>query len=246
MLAYKFDKDTKEYLGTQTAQKNPLESGYLLPANSTFLEAPKVAEGQVPVFENDIWVVKTDKRGSWQVKIEDVTFSKVDYIGDAEIGYQFITDEEYNKYQADNDSFKVINGVFVDVTDTQEYKDLKLREAKEAKLNEALIGAKDYIENVAAYRFDENNSIEATDGNIGKLTAYALGVQTGQIQNVYWTSKEDNVITLNQEDLLRVLTGLGAIQSNVWNNKYINYKNQIEEAETIEDVEEIEINYEDQ
>lgn len=244
MLAYKFDEITKEYKGTQNAQTNPLEGGYLLPANSTFLEAPKVAEGQIPVFSGEEWVVKTDKRGSWQVKLSDITFSEVDYIGDAEEGYQFITDEEYNKYQADNDSFKVIDGVFVDVTDTQEYKALKLQEAKTNKLNEALIGAKDYIENEASYQFDDNNSIEATDGNIGKLTAYALGFQTGQYEKVYWTSKEDNIIELNQEDLIRVLLGLGNIQSNVWNVQYIDYKNAITNASTIEAVNNIVIIYE--
>lgn len=122
----------------------------------------------------------------------------------------------------------------------------KLKEAKDAKYQEALIGAKDFIENKAVYQFDDNNSIEATDGNIGKMTAYALGFQTGTIEHVYWTSKEDNVLELDAQDVLRILTGLGEIQSNVWNIQFVAYKNAIENALTVQDVESIVIDYEGQ
>lgn len=122
----------------------------------------------------------------------------------------------------------------------------KLKEAKDAKYQEALIGAKDFIDSKAVYQFDENNSIEATDGNIGKMTAYALGFQTGTIEHVYWTSKEDNVLELDAQDVLRILTGLGEIQSNVWNIQFVAYKNAIENALTIQDVEAIVIDYEGQ
>lgn len=131
MLAYRFDENTKEYLGTQTAQINPLEGGYLLPANCTFLKVPEYQEGQIPVFENDIWVVKVDNRGKWQVKLDDVTFSKVDYIGEVHQGYQVITDEQYEEYQADNDRFKVIDGVFTDIYGTPEYEEIKRQKEAE-------------------------------------------------------------------------------------------------------------------
>lgn len=119
----------------------------------------------------------------------------------------------------------------------------ELQKAKEEKYSEALLGAKNYIENEAVYQFDENNSIEATDGNIGKMTAYALGFQTGTIENVSWTSKEDNVLILNAEDVLRILEGLGQIQAIVWNIKFVTYKNAIENAQTVEEVQNINIDY---
>ena len=130
MLAYKYDEDTKEYLGIQNAQINPLEGGYLLPANCTFLKVPEYQEEQIPVFENDIWVVKVDNRDKWQVKLDDVTFSKVDYIGE-KAGYQVISDEVYEDYMADNDKYAVVDGVFVDVSDTEEYKEKKRQEEAE-------------------------------------------------------------------------------------------------------------------
>ena len=129
--------------------------------------------------------------------------------------------------------------------DTPEWIANHLREVKETKMKEALDGAKSFIENEACYQFDENNSIEATDGNIGKLTAYALGFSTGAMQEVQWTSKEDNVLTLDPDDLNRILIGIGAIQSFVWNVQYIQYKQMIETATTAEEVEAIEIVYTD-
>lgn len=129
--------------------------------------------------------------------------------------------------------------------DTPEWIATHLREVKETKMKEALDGAKSFIENEACYQFDENNSIEATDGNIGKLTAYALGFSTGTMQEVQWTSKEDNVLMLDPDDLNRILIGIGAIQSFVWNVQYIQYKQAIETATTAEEVEAIEIVYTD-
>lgn len=119
----------------------------------------------------------------------------------------------------------------------------KLKEAKDNKYQEALTGAKEFIDNEAVYQFDANNSIEATDGNIGKMTANAFGLAQGAIESVTWTSKEDNVLTLNAEDVARILLGLGAAQAEVWNVKFVAYKNAIDNAQTIEEVNAIIINY---
>lgn len=120
----------------------------------------------------------------------------------------------------------------------------RLNEAKDNKYQEALSKAKLFIDNGAVYQFDENNSIEATDGNIGKMTAYALAFQTGTVDKVYWTSKEDNVLELSADDILTILTGLGTIQSAIWNIKFVSYKTAIEQAATVEEVKAIEIDYE--
>lgn len=124
-----------------------------------------------------------------------------------------------------------------------DWSEIELQEAKQNKYFEALEGAKYYIDSVAVYQFDENNSIEATDGNIGKMTAYALAFQTGTVEVVYWTSKEDNVLELNANDVLNILTGLGEAQAVVWNVKFVTYKNAINEAQTVEEVNAIVIDY---
>lgn len=124
-----------------------------------------------------------------------------------------------------------------------DWDEIELNNAKQAKYYEALEKAKYFIDNEAVYQFDENNSIEATDGNIGKMTAYAMAFQTGTVDVVYWTSKEDNVLELHAQDILNILLGLGEIQSNVWNVQFVNYKNAIEQAQTVEEVEAIIIDY---
>ena len=153
-----------------------------------------------------------------------------------------IEDSLWAEY-AGTDKWDIIDGVFTDITNTPEYIAKHLEEAKLAKYNEALQGAKEYIDNEAVYQFDENNSIEATDGNIGKMTANAFGLAQGAIESVTWTSKEDNVLVLNAEDVARILLGLGAVQAAIWNVKFVAYKNAIISASTIEEVEAIDIDY---
>jgi len=120
-----------------------------------------------------------------------------------------------------------------------------LQQAKNNKYNEANTGAKFYIaDGKALYELTPTRHIEATDGNIGKFSAYALGYVTGQITgNVTWTTKEDEVIELNQENVQQILTGLGFIQAQVWTVKFPYYKNLIEQAQTVEEVNAIIIDY---
>lgn len=122
-----------------------------------------------------------------------------------------------------------------------------LKEAKDAKYQEANTGARAYLESgEALFELTPSQHIEATDGNIGKLGAYAMSFLTGLIKPddvVYWNTKEDETIALTQEQLSTVLMGLGAVQAQVWNERFPAYKAQIEACETVEEVEAIEIDY---
>lgn len=244
MIIYNYDEKTKEYIGESEAPINPVATQreghdvYMLPACSTELKPPKTKKNETVIF-NDGWCIVPDYRGMYMVN-SDMQPQPVTTYGALPEGYAPATEAQAEKIREDNLFYIVQNGVLIE---NPNYEEQKIAELKAQKYNEALTGAKDFIDNEAVYRFDENNTIEATDGNIGKLTAYALGFTTGTIEVVYWTSKEDNVLELNQEDLLNVLTGLGAIQSNVWNVQFIAYKQAIDAAQTIEEVEEIEINY---
>lgn len=158
MLAYKYDKTTKEYLGTQEAQINPIGGGYFLPASCTFVEPPTFTEGKIPVFSlnTNKWTVKVDNRGKWQVKLADVTFSKVDYIG-KKSGYQVITDEVYEDYQADNDKYKVVDGEFIDISDTEEYREKKTQEEHE-RLQSLYMTRSDFFDGlIMAFGIDEDD-----------------------------------------------------------------------------------------
>ena len=136
------------------------------------------------------------------------------------------------------------NGEFVFEDDVAEE---LLLEAKAAKYKEANEGARAYLESgEALYELEAGKNIEATDGNIGKLSAYALGCITGQLgagDVVYWNTKEDETIALTQEQLGNALAGLGAVQAEVWNVKFPAYLARIEACTTADEVRGIVVDY---
>ena len=133
------------------------------------------------------------------------------------------------------------------VQKTPEWEEEQLNNAKQAKYNEANSGAKTYLESgEALFEFEPNKHIEATDGNIAKLTAYALAFVTGQLQptdTVVWNTKEDETEELNQEQIVTIINGLGTVQALVWSVQFPAFVQAIESAETIEEVQAIEIVY---
>lgn len=122
-----------------------------------------------------------------------------------------------------------------------------LKQAKQAKYNEANNGAKAFLESGnALFEFESNKHIEATDGNIAKLTAYALAYVTGQLQpteTVVWNTKEDETVELNAEQIGVIVKGLGFVQASVWSVQFPQYLQAIETAETVEEVNAINIEY---
>lgn len=130
---------------------------------------------------------------------------------------------------------------------TQKVIKAQLIAEQKIKSTEALDKANEYINNGnALYEISPTAHIEATDGNISKLTAYMLAYLTKQVPaltTIKWTTKEDNIIELTQDDIVQILAGLGAVQAEIWNEKYTNYINEINNAKTIEEVKSIEIDY---
>lgn len=122
-----------------------------------------------------------------------------------------------------------------------------LKQVKQNKYDEANNGAKAFLESGnALFEFESNKHIEATDGNIAKLTAYALAYVTGQLQpteTVVWNTKEDETVELNAEQIGVIVKGLGFVQASVWSVQFPKYLQAIETAETIEEVNAINIEY---
>lgn len=141
------------------------------------------------------------------------------------------------------------NGYTIEETDKAliawgETDEEKLNEAKIYKYNEINNGARIYLESgEALFEVAEGKHIEATDGNIAKLSAYALSFMTGVQSEVYWNTKEDETIALTQEQLTQALIGLGEVQATVWNVKFPYYLKQLELAQTVEEVNAITVDY---
>jgi len=66
MTIYNYNKETKEFISTSEARENPLEEGYLIPANSTTVKPTEVIdEGFAIVFNEgeNTWEQVEDNRG---------------------------------------------------------------------------------------------------------------------------------------------------------------------------------------
>ena len=140
-----------------------------------------------------------------------------------------ITEEVYNNLEQ-----YMWNGKKVVIN--PHYDEEMLAQAKADKYEEAKTKAYVFLESgEALYEFEPGKHIEATDGNIGKFTAYALGFMAGSTAPVVWSTKEDETVTLNAEQVTDILQGLGAVQAQVWTVEFTNYVTAIQEASTVED-----------
>lgn len=122
----------------------------------------------------------------------------------------------------------------------------KLQEAKQVKYEEASMKANNYLQGgEALFEFEEGKHIEATDGNIAKLGLSLINfILTQDTEStIPWNTKEDENVELNSAQLSVIVDGLKTVQAIVWTIKFPYYLQLIEEAETVEEVEAIEVDY---
>lgn len=118
-----------------------------------------------------------------------------------------------------------------------------LEQAKFEKQAENTTKAKDAVEN--GYVTFKDAQFETNAQTVGDLTATMLMLQAQQDPNAtyMWLSKDDQVVKLTVEDF-GTLGGLIAEYKNtIWQEKYINYKAQIEQAQTVDVVNNINLDY---
>ena len=118
-----------------------------------------------------------------------------------------------------------------------------LEQAKFEKQAENTTKAKDAVEN--GYVTFKDAQFETNAQTVGDLTATMLMLQAQQDPDAtyLWLSKDDQVVKLTVEDF-GTLGGLIAEYKNtIWQEKYINYKTQIEQAQTVDAVNNINLDY---
>lgn len=212
MQVYKYDEQTKEYIGTEQALINPLESElqgktiYLLPANATF-EKPNLQEGFASVW-NDKWENIEDNRGK-EYWLDTDTF-----------GTPAKTMKELGAFPA--------NAVFTAPAKT-------IDELKADKINE-FKSKRDSLEvehiSYQGYRFDYDD--KARDRISAAIIA--LDVSKGQIA---WTTSDNTEVMVNADDMRGVIAAV-AMRSNELHVKYRKLKEQVETCTTKEQLEKIE------
>ena len=113
--------------------------------------------------------------------------------------------------------------------------------AKEQKQKENTALAKNAVEN--GYVDFKGAQFETNAQTVGDLTASMLLVQQAGLESYSWLTKDDKVVELTLEDFGTLGGLIAQYKAGVWNEKYLNFKEQIENAKTIEEINNIELNY---
>lgn len=215
MQVYIYNEKTKEYIGTEQALINPLESElqgkevYLLPANATF-EKPNLQDGFASVF-NGKWENIEDNRGK-EYWLDTDTF-----------GTPAHTMKELGAFPAD--------AVFTAPAKT-------LEQLKADKINEFKF-KRDSLEvepiSYQGYRFDYND--KARDRINAAIIALDLA---GDGASLSWTTANNTEATVTANDLRAIIAAV-AVRSNELHVRYRNAKARVEEAQTAEELEAIEL-----
>lgn len=117
-----------------------------------------------------------------------------------------------------------------------------LEQAKKTKYDEALQKANDYQQNGTVEH--KNCVFEMSDSNRKNLSDTEEALKLQGIEETTWLDKDDNYVVLTIEDIqyIRLNLILAEIQK-LWIIKYPTYKELIAEAETVEEVNAINIDY---
>ena len=122
---YSYNTEENAFSGKFPAIKNPRrQSEFLLPAMATFKEPPNTKENEIAIWNGENWEVESDFRGELQVDIETKEVSTIDYIGSIKKGFQRIAEEIADDIRSNPEKYKRIKNVLVDISDTEEYREL--------------------------------------------------------------------------------------------------------------------------
>ena len=214
MQVYKYDEKTKEYIGTEQALIDPLETEkqgkeiYLLPANATF-EKPNLQEGFASVW-NSKWENIEDNRG------------KEYWLDTDSFGTPAHTMKDLGAFPA--------NAVFTAPTKT-------LEQLKQDKIL-ALKTIRDTEEvKPIAYK---GNLFDFDDKARDRINSAIIALSiTGQ--SIEWTTANNTNVLVTADDLRSVIAAV-ALRSNKLHNAYRTAKEKVLEATTKEEVEQVVLN----
>ena len=218
MQVYKYDEQTKEYIDTEQALINPLESElqgktiYLLPANATFIPPTEPPDGYVNVWNGSVWEQVEDHRKQEYWLPED-------------------------KYGAPAREMKELGPLPKGATLTAPERTLD--EVKAAKIAE-LKAARDTAE-VEPITYN-GNRYDYDDKARERINAaiIALDVQ-GADASIDWTTADNADVKVTANDL-RMVIAMVAQRSNALHVAYRAAKDKVEAATTVAAVEAVTLN----
>ncbi len=126
----------------------------------------------------------------------------------------------------------------------------KLKQAKEIKLKEILEKAYEYENKTGLVSF--NGRISETETQVlhtelfnqGKFFQMVIGFSQGVLtSDQLYNTKEDINVLINSEEAQAIYFAIKNATEKLWTVDYLYYKKLIEQAETVEDVEAVEVDY---
>ena len=130
-------------------------------------------------------------------------------------------------------------------TDTE-----KLQQVKESKLKEILEKAYEYENKTGLVSFDgrvsetETQVLHTELFNQGKFFQMVIGFTQGVLtSDQLYNTKEDINVLINSEEAQAIYFAIKNATEKLWTVDYLYYKNLIEQAETVEDVESVVVDY---
>ena len=215
MQVYRYDEETKEYIGDEIAIVDPLESVklgrtiYLLPANATF-EKPNLQDGFASVFNGTQWENIEDNRGK-EYWLDTDTFGTLAH-----------TMKELGAFPA--------GAVFTAPVKTlEQLKQDKILALKTIRDTEEV---KPIEYNGNLFDFDE----KARDRINSAIIALDIAGQS-----IEWTTANNTNVLVTADDLRSVIAAV-ALRSNKLHNAYRTAKEKVLEATTKEEVEKVVLN----
>lgn len=214
MQVYKYDEQTKEYMGTEQALINPLESElqgkgiYLLPANATFA-IPVLKDGFASVFNGTQWENIEDNRGK-EYWLDTDTF-----------GTPAKTMKDLGAFPA--------GAVFTAPQKTLD--ELKVDKINEFKFKRDSLEVKPI--SYQGYRFDYDS--KARDRISAAIIALEL---QGEGATIDWTTADNQDVKVTASDLRGIIAQV-ALRSDKLHTAYRKAKEKVETATTKEEVEAI-------
>lgn len=215
MNVYKYDEKTKEYIGTEEALLDPLETEqqdkevYLLPANATFTVPTEPQEGYVNVWNGTAWEQVEDNRGVEYWLPED-------------------------KFGAPAREMKELGALPEGATTTPP--EQSLEELKTAKI--ASMKAERDTKEVEPIEYN-GHLYDYDDKARDRINAAIIALElAGAEASLEWTCADNTDATVTAADLRNIIAAV-AVRSNTLHIAYRTAKTAVEAAESKEDLEAI-------
>lgn len=213
MNVYEYDEKTKEYIGTEEALLDPLETEqqgenvYLLPANATFTEPPEAQESFACVWNGTAWEQVEDNRGVEYWLPED-------------------------KFGAPAREMKELGALPEGATTTPP--EQSLEELKTAKI--ASMKAERDTKEVEPIEYN-GHLYDYDDKARDRINAAIIALDmAGAEATLQWTTADNTNATVTAQDLRNIIAAV-AMRSNTLHEQYRVAKEAVNAAETKEEVE---------